>query len=98
MQQIASLFTVPTQAKSKETERGSLLQFFQESINKERVGTKYKPLSIRAIAIKTSHLSLHDLYFMQSQAKDNKRRGGSISKYFFGSLRVGDNHIVQKEH
>lgn len=89
-----SLFSLPTIQKSQ-SERGDLISWFQEEINRERKGTKFKPLTARAVAIKTSHLSLHDLYFMQSQAKNYKRRNGSISRYFFGSLKV-DNSIDNK--
>lgn len=70
-------------------ERQGILKQFLEEINKERVGTKYKPLTGRAVAIKLSHLKdNHTLYFFLSQCKDYKNRQGSFSKYFFGALKV----------
>ena len=70
------------------SERASVIQQFLEEINKEREGTKFKPLSAKAIAIKLSHLKLQDLYTFLSLAKDYKNRKQSFSKYFFGALKV----------
>lgn len=74
--------------KPKDTERGLLLKQFTEEINKERQGTKWKPLTIRGLAIKLSHLSTKDLYYMKSICQDYKNRGGSFGKCLFGSIKV----------
>lgn len=58
-------------------------------INKERVGTKFKPITPKFVAIKTAHLKTNqDFHYLISVGKDSKRRGGSFSKVFFGSLKV----------
>ena len=58
-------------------------------INKERVGTKFKPVTPKFIAIKTAHLKTNqDFHYLISVGKDSKRRGGSFSKVFFGSLKI----------
>lgn len=58
-------------------------------INEERVGTKYKPVTPRWIAIKTAHFKTgQDFHFIISIAKDAKRRGDSFSKVFFGSIKA----------
>ncbi len=72
------------------TERGSLLELFTEEINSERRGTKYKPILLKFVAVKTAHLSLQDLYFLKSTCEDAKRRRQSFSKVFFGSLKPRD--------
>jgi hypothetical protein len=68
--------------------RSLILNQFQETINKEREGTKWKPLTGKAIAIKTSHLNLAELEYFYSLCKDYKQRNGSFSKCFFGALKV----------
>lgn len=70
------------------TEWTELVQFFQEEINKERRGTKYKPLSFMAVRNKVSHLDIGTLYWFKSVATDYKNRNGSLSKFFFGSLKI----------
>ena len=87
MQQIGT-FTYTLQVKNKKTERGELLRYFTDVINKERVGTKYKPLTIKMIGIKLQLLSLEDLYYMQSVAKDIDSRGKSVGAYLFGSIKI----------
>lgn len=70
-------------------ERQDILRQFLEEINKERIGTKFKPITGRAVAMKLSHLKdNHTLYFFLSQCKDYKNRNKSFSKYFFGALKV----------
>jgi len=86
-----SLFDLlPTQEIQKKksganSERASLVQEFVETINVERKNTKWKPVTGRAIAIKTSHLSKHDLYYLLSICKSSK---SGFSKCFFGSLKI----------
>lgn len=71
------------------SERAYIVSQFLDEINKERVGTKWKPLSGRACAIKLSHLKDNGtLYYFLSECKDYKNRGGAFSKRFFGSLKV----------
>lgn len=69
-------------------ERQSILAQFLVEINLERIGSKYKPLTGRAVAMKCSHIPTKDLYPFLSNAKDYQNRNGSFSKYFFGALRV----------
>lgn len=67
-------------------------------INRERIGTKYKPLSFVAVRKKLSHLSDSDVAYFLSICKDAKNRKvtkpdgtvvpGSFSKVFFGALKV----------
>lgn len=83
--------------KSKITnERQDIIRQFLEEINKERIGTKYKQLTGRAVAMKVSHLKDNStLYYFLSQCKDYKNRNGSFSKYFFGSLKVREEKTPQ---
>lgn len=70
------------------SERAFVLSQFVEEINKERLATKWQPITGRAVAMKLSHLKDNGtLYFFLSQCKDYKNRHGSFSKYFFGALK-----------
>lgn len=80
-----------TQKSRIKSERADIIRQFLEEINKERVGTKYKQLTGRAVAIKVGHLKDNaTLYYFLSECKDYKNRGGSFGKYFFGALKVND--------
>jgi hypothetical protein len=72
---------------SRETERGSLIQFFTEHVNADRDGKRYKKLPIAAIAVKLSHLSVPDLYFLKSVCSDAERHGTAFGRVFFGSIK-----------
>jgi hypothetical protein len=76
-------------AVSRVTERGLLLTEITDTINAERKGTKWKPVTIKQVAVKVGHLKeISDLTFLLSICKDSKRRCGSFSKCFYGSLKV----------
>lgn len=84
MQQIASLFTqIERQASKVRCERDELIQTFTNRLNAARQGTKWKPLTYRAIAVKLAHLSVSDLYAFQKQCEQAK----SFSAYFFWALK-----------
>ena len=89
MKQVFDIIKEIQEKKNKRaiSERASVIQQFVEEINKERMGTKYKPVSGTQIAIKLSHLKLSDLYTFLSLARDYKNRQKSFSKYFFGVLK-----------
>lgn len=86
---IFSLLSVPEKTKVK-SERADIIRQFMEEINKERIGTKWKPMTGRGIAIKVGHLKDNKtLYYFLSQCKRYKNEGkGGFSKCFFGSLKI----------
>ncbi len=88
MNSISSLLNYTPVPSKIVNERQDILAQLLEEINRERIGTKWKPLTGRAIAIKVSHIPTKDLYYILSVGKDYKSRNGSFSKYFFGSLKV----------
>jgi hypothetical protein len=63
--------------------RHKLLDIALRTINREREDTKYKPLTMRALAIKTSHLSVEDLDYLVKACQQKS----NFSKLFFGLLR-----------
>lgn len=78
-----------TQKSRITNERQDIVRQFLEEINKERVGTKYKPMTGKGVAMKLSHLKDNGtLYFFLSECKDYKNRNGSFSKYFWGALKI----------
>lgn len=79
-------FSQKTRIKS---ERADIVSQFLLEINKERIGTKYKLMTGRGVAMKLSHLKDNGtLYYFLSECKDYKNRNGSFSKYFFGALKA----------
>ena len=59
-----------------------------EELNAERDGKKYKKLNARAVANILGHIKKKsDLYYFLSVCRDNKKRTGMFSKYFWWSLR-----------
>lgn len=63
--------------------RFKLLDVALQRINLERRDTKYKPLSMRVLAIKTSHLSLDDLGYLVKTCQQKSNFG----RMFFGLLK-----------
>lgn len=71
------------------SERASLIEYFVQPINDERLEAKLKPLPTRVIAIRLSHVKTEDLYpFFKSCLDYSKKPKGSFGKAFFGALRV----------
>lgn len=85
-----NLFGVPVinLTKTKITnKRQYILQQFIDEINKERLGTKWKPVFPKSVAIKTAHLSIPDLEYFFSTCKEWQQRKGSFSQCFYGALK-----------
>lgn len=68
--------------------RQEIVKEFVDEINKERMGTKWKPVTGRSVALKIAHLSEPDMYYFLSQCRDYKNRHHSFSKCFYGSLKT----------
>lgn len=78
------------EAKKKErSERNSIITQFLEEINKERIGTKFKPMTGRGVAIKLGSIKTNfELYQFLSECRDYKNRHGSFGKRFFGGGKI----------
>ena len=77
-------YQAPVIVKSKITsERQSVIAEALKIINKEREGTKWKPMTGRGLAIKVSHLSTSDLKYHHYNCSKAKEYG----RLFFGLLR-----------
>ena len=87
MQPIANLIREPVKNTGPTSERAELIGYCTDERNRERKGTKYKPVTAAYIATKLSYLSKSDLYYLKGQAQDYRARHGSLSKYFFGALK-----------
>ena len=64
--------------------RFKMLDEFHRRINAEREAQGMKELHIRAIGIKTAHLSLEDMAYLLKRCSQSL----NFSKCFFGSLKV----------
>ena len=78
-------YKLPERKAKIVNERQAILAEALEKINRDRVGTKYKPMTGKGIAMKVAHVSTPDLKDFLMQC--GKYKGG-FSKCFFGSLRV----------
>lgn len=78
-----------TETTNIKSERAFIVSEFVKEINKNRLKTKYKPVTGRMIAIKTSHLSKEELRDFFKQCWRYHIEGkGQFSKCFFGALRI----------
>jgi hypothetical protein len=71
----------------RQSERGDLLKYFYINVNGERDGVKYPKLPIGMLAGRLKGLEVRDLYFLRSLCEQERARGGSWSKTFWGSLK-----------
>jgi hypothetical protein len=79
----------PVKVKTITNERQDIIRQFVEELNKERIGTKFKPLTGRAVAIKLGMIKTNQgLYEFLSICKDYKNRNGSFGKRFFGGAKI----------
>lgn len=81
-------FQKPPKQQKRTTERGEVIKYFQEGVNAERDGKKYRKLPFGYFAMKLTGLKQPDLYYLKSVCDDARRRGQSFAKTFFGSLRA----------
>lgn len=65
--------------KSSRSERAELIGQFLDRLNKDRLGTKFKPLTASRLGFMLCHMSVKELYLFLGQCKDAKH----FSKYFF---------------
>ncbi|MEK7461588.1 MAG: hypothetical protein AAB586_00760 [Patescibacteria group bacterium] len=66
--------------------RLKMLDEFYRRINAERKAVNMKELPVRAIAVKTSHLSVEDLAYLLKRCSQSS----NFSRCFFGSLKIRD--------
>ncbi len=91
MEKISSLLPEKIKPEKVLNDRQMIIKEMVCAINVERLGTKFKPITGRAVAMKVSHLkNIGDLFYLHSICKDYKNRHGHYSKCFFGSLKVVD--------
>ncbi|MBI2674104.1 MAG: hypothetical protein HYX23_02380 [Candidatus Zambryskibacteria bacterium] len=64
--------------------RLKMLDEFHKRINAERKASDMKALPVRAIAVKTSHLSVEDLAYLLKKCSQSS----NFSRCFFGMLKV----------
>lgn len=64
--------------------RLKMLDEFHRRINAERKVADMKELPMRAVAIKTSHLSVEDLAYLLKRCSQSS----NFSRCFFGSLKI----------
>ena len=64
--------------------RLKMLDEFHRRINAERKAIDMKELPMRAVAIKTSHLSVQDLAYLLKRCSQSS----NFSRCFFGSLKI----------
>lgn len=78
-------FDKVVEKKGPRNERDELFDYFYTKLAPQWKGKS--KLSKKLLAIKISHLSVQDLYYMKSTCNDAERRGTPFSKVFWGSLK-----------
>lgn len=78
-----------TTKMARGSQRGLILEEILKEVNEERIGTKYKPMTIRHLAVKLSHLKeISDLTYLTSICKSYKARGGQYGRCFWGAIKI----------
>lgn len=89
MQNLFQDFKIEKPKDKITNERQSIIKEFVDEINKERIGTKFKPVTGRLIGIKLGILKTNrELYAFLSECRDFKNRNGSFGKRFFGGFKI----------
>lgn len=94
MENIRSFLRPVPKERKRVTERGELLQYFVDEINKERFGTEFKEVTFGRMlrlckGIKTKGLGSQNLYALSKSCAEAKRTGFGFGKKFFSSLKFG---------
>lgn len=69
-------------AATRETERGELMQYFREQLNKDRVRDGFPPLSMGRMGKILQDLPTKDLYYLKKVCEDSM----NFSKKFWWEL------------
>lgn len=70
------------------SERGEFLKYFTDSINRDRIGTTFKPVGIGFVARKLQGVPTTDLWAFRKRCEEAHLNGFGFSKCFFSSLKV----------
>lgn len=83
------LFKYETPKSKATSERASIIEQFVIEINRERIGTKIKPIEAKAVVFKLTHVKeKSELYDFLNKCKRYKAEKGSFGKCFFGCLKL----------
>lgn len=82
---MTTLFERFEQKTNITSERQEIVKGFVEAINSERIGTKYKPVNPKMVAIKLAETKMtkSELYWFLKKCQN----ATSFGKCFFGSLK-----------
>lgn len=88
MEKISTLFghKVAPPKKTRQTERGELLEYFLLQARKEW-DEKYGKLTMSRIAYRLTGIPTKDLYALKSKTDDAQRRGSSWAKTFWWEIK-----------
>lgn len=71
------------ETRGSRSERAEIIGAFVESINREREGTQWKPVTPARVNMLVAHFSVHELYRLLGACK----QADPFSKCFFGVLK-----------
>lgn len=80
----AECLDIRTKIPKRTSERAEMVKYFVDKLNIRQASEHKKPYAPRFIAIKLSHLSMHDLHYLKSICEDAQ----NWYKTFWGSLKV----------
>ncbi len=77
----------PPTKKSRATERGELMRYFQKELNRARARDGLPILSMPRMGKIFELIPTKDLYYLKSVCDDAASRGGEFSKRFWWELK-----------
>jgi hypothetical protein len=83
--------------KTRDTERGELLRYFQFELNKARVRDGLPPLSMPRMGKTLELIPTKDLYYLKSVCDDQASRGKEFSKKFWWEVKLKFKDSTKKQ-
>lgn len=75
--------------RDKATERGELMKYFMDKLNRTRAGDGLPPLTMSRMGRVLIAIPTNDLYYLKSVCDDSEARGGTVafSKKFWWEVK-----------
>jgi hypothetical protein len=87
MEHIGAHLSQPGPKKRKRlTERGELMRYFKDALNKTRISDGFEYITMPRMGKILEAIPTNDLYYLKSVCDEAARRGNSFSKRFWWEL------------
>jgi len=86
MEHIGAHMSRPERKRTRETERGELMRYFQTELNRARHRDGLPPLTMPRMGKLFELIPTKDLYYLKSVCDQAVERGGDFSKRFWWEI------------